>query len=258
MIKLNSSFEGEIVKYYDLYFLPKEKVINEVQYILDSCKQYMNNYDACLDIGSGTGAYDELFSEHFGKVVGIDLSKDMVAYANKYHTRDNITYFHKDARCCQVILEDFSADLAVSLAHVVGYQLDNHSLEKYFITVAKNLCKGGLFWFNFYNQPALFLSSLSPRYIKITDNGCSINRISNASIDADYNCLNMDYYYIVTDSEASNFIEIHEKMRYYTKLELEYYLEKTGFEIINVFNYKTNDPLSCSNWNGGILARKII
>ena len=221
MIKLNSSFEGEIVKYYDLYFLPKEKVSKEIDYILNMCKRYISDYDLCLDIGCGTGAYSEVLSKHFDKVLGMDLSKDMIDYADINHKNERISYIHKDARCMEDITCGAGAGFAVSLAHVVGYQLDNGSLENYFKTACVNLKKGGVFWFNFYNQPALFFNALSPRHMKINDSGCEISRISNASIDAESNCLNMDYYYIVNRDGLQDIIEIHEKMRYFTRLELE-------------------------------------
>ena len=255
MIKLNSSFEGEIVKFYDLYFLPKEKITKEGSYIIETCRCYLTNTDSCIDIGCGTGAYDELLADHFDKVTGLDMSRDMIDYANGNHKKGTITYVHKDARCKETFV-DKSADLAVSLAHVVGYQLDNRSLEDYFLTVHMNLRSGGLFWFNFYNQPALFQTALSPRYFKIEENSLTINRISNASINGDDNCLDMDYYYIITRQDDSEIIEIHEKMRYFTKLEMAFYLDKCGFDVVKMFNYNTTNDLSSDNWNAGVLAKK--
>ncbi len=256
MIKLNSSFEGEIVKYYDLFFLKKEKVEKEISYIMDICGTRLTGRKSCIDIGCGTGAYDEQLSEHFGSVTGMDISADMIEYAKANHMTQATKYILSDARCMKNVMDGNEADLAVSLAHVIGYQLDNTSVEEYFKTVCLNLKKGGLFWFNFYNQPALFLNALSPRHMKIEDGNCMIYRLSNASINADNNCLDMDYYYIVSGKGNPEIIEIHEKMRYFSKFEMEYYLEKCGFDVIGFYNYSTDEPLSAHNWNAGVLAKK--
>lgn len=54
MKKLNSSFEGDLVKYYDLFFL-QGRVSEEVQYIQGLLGTYGKNnaHDAFIDIGGG-------------------------------------------------------------------------------------------------------------------------------------------------------------------------------------------------------------
>lgn len=68
----------------------------------------------------------------------------------------------------------------------------------------------------------------------------------------------LDYYYIIEQLYAEPLsIEIHERMRYFTKMELEYYLNKDGFEVIRFMNYMSEDELTSDVWNAGVLAKKI-
>lgn len=257
MISLKSSFEGEIVKYYDLYFLPIEKVEEEVKYILSFVNEYLLDRCCVIDLGCGTGAYSEELAKYFDRVVGLDCSADMISYANGNHFNKKVDFVCGDARCKEMISSKKSS-LVISLAHVIGYQLDNYSLDSYFKTVKENLVDGGLFFFNFYNQSAIYNMHLEPRHVKKHgDDGVELTRLSNAAIDADNNCLKLDYYYIVSKNDVVDAFEIHENMRYYSKLELEYYLNNNGFEIISFFNYNTTEELSGTCWNGGCLARKI-
>lgn len=256
MIKLKSSFEGEIVKYYDTFFLPQEKVEQDIQYIMKMCDKYLCDNECCIDIGSGTGAYTHSLSRLFTSVIGVDSSHDMIEYANKYHSADNVKYINEDARCMKRIDMNREADFVVSLAHVIGYQLDNKSVECFFKTVNINMKIGGVLLFNFYNMPALFMGHLGPRHVKIQRSNSEITRISNARINPDNNCLDMDYYYLIQANEKIDSFEIHERMRYYSRLELQYYLEKCGFEILKFVCFNSEDELRSDVWNGGVIARK--
>ncbi len=256
MKKLNSSFEGDLVKYYDLFFL-QGRVSEEVQYIQGLLDTYGKNnaHDAFIDIGGGVGAHAVEFSKYYKHVMLLDISNDMVEYAKNYYYRDNISYL-----CCDVcsFRQDKKYNIATALSHVIGYQLNNLSVEKMLININHLLEKDGLFFFNFYNEPALFDGKLKSRVQKVTSNNVEITRFSNAAIAADTNCLDLDYYYIIEQfgSEPLS-IEIHEKMRYFTKLELEYYLNKNGFETIRFVNYLTDNPLTSDTWNAGVLVKKV-
>lgn len=258
MNQLISSFEGGIVSYYDLFF--GEKIEEEFNYI----KEMINCVDdsilskkkgKCLDVGCGTGAFAQKISFFFDKVTAVDISGDMLEYAQKYHRADNICYMHEDIRKFKTESQN---DMAVALAHVIGYQLDNDSVEKMLINVNRSLKTNGLFLFNFYNEPALFQGKLEARYRKVQNHSTVVSRFSNASICAEDNVLLLDYYYIVeSPGDSPDCFEIHEKMRYFTVKEMEYYLNKTGFKNIKTFRYGTRNMLSSKEWNAGMIVRKV-
>lgn len=256
MKKLKSSFEGELVKYYDLFFLQRG-VSAEVDYIEEMINKYAyeNKHGDLIDIGGGTGAHAFEFSKYYENVLLLDISEDMVNYAKAFHAGENINHV-----CCDIGSFSYGKkfNVATALSHVIGYQLDNFSVEKMLISTNHILDKDGLFFFNFYNEPALFDGRLRSRVQKVSSNDVEITRFSNAMITAGENCLVLDYYYIIEQLHAEPLsIEIHEKMRYFTKMELEYYLNKNGFEVIRFMNYMSEDELTSDVWNAGVLAKKI-
>lgn len=257
MKKLNSSFEGEIVQIYDDYYLPRKKVYGEVDYIIKMIKGHITDFDLCIDLGCGTGAYSEELSKFFKRVISVDFSKDMIEYAKNNHSAHNVTFQRGDARSMKAFGNDNLADLVVMLAHVIGYQLDNASVLKCLKTVNKNLKMGGLVFFNFYNLPAIYLNGLTPRRVSFSVGDKDITRLSNATNNHMNNCLDMDYYYLISEASRTNIYEIHEKIRYFSKLELELYINENGFEVIKFFNYNSQEELSVDCWNGGILAKKV-
>lgn len=85
MKALASSFEGELVEYYDMFFL-KNDVSGEVQYIKRLAEEFTDSKRdkvKLLDVGCGTGAHAYEFGRYFDNVLGVDISKDMIAYAKK-------------------------------------------------------------------------------------------------------------------------------------------------------------------------------
>lgn len=257
MRQLISSFEGGIVGYYDLFYGGNfENEFNYIKKIINwvDCSILLQPGD-CLDAGCGTGALTQKFSSFFNKITAMDISKDMLEYAKRFHFAHNICYIHEDIRKFNTKSKN---DIAFALAHVIGYQLDNDSVEKMLMNINKSLKNNGIFLFNFYNEPALLQGKLESRYKKVQDNTAIISRFSNASIYAEDNVLLLDYYYIIESSgNPLDCFEIHEKMRYFTVKEMEYYLSKTGFEIIKTFKYGTQDMLSSQEWNAGMVVRKI-
>ncbi len=258
MDKLQNSFTGKNVEYYDKYFLPIEKVKNECNYAMSICLPYLSSYNKLIDVGCGTGVHAQLLSRRFKKVYGIDISKDMIRYAKINHSAVNLHFFCFDItrqKNCEVN----NGDLVISLSHVIGYQLDNISVKNYLLGINRVLKNGGIFLFNFYYQPALYLNSLKPRLVRIDGEEEVITRISNASLNSDENCLDLDYYYIIENKLSVLYsYEVHEKMRFFSLLEMEYFLYENGFKILKTFKYNTTEKLSSTTWNGGILAKKML
>ena len=252
MQSLASSFEGELVQYYDLFFL-QNNVSGEVQYVKGLVDRYVSDKTNLLDVGCGTGIYAQNFADYFNKILGIDISDDMIAFAREKHTKDNVEYAVQDIRSLKL---EHKYGVATALSHVIGYQLENIDVENMLINVNRALQDNGIFIFNFYNAPQLFNGSLKP-ITKIAENEeARIVRLSNASLDTLENELLLDYYYIIErDEENPITIEIHEKMRYFTLKEITYYLKKTGFRVLDFFDWGGENQ-NLTSWNVGIVAEK--
>lgn len=256
MKKYDSSFVGDNVKYYDFFFLPDEKVDLETQYI----KSIWDNNGCCytklLDIGCGTGKHAFWFSKMFDHVYGVDASENMIEYANANHKRENIIFKQGDVARHALLDLEGKFYTAISLAHVIGYMIDDDMLKGYMQFVSNNIERNGLFFFNFYNLIAVYRNHLSPRCIEKESKEKKLTRISNASIAESGNILNLDYFYVIDDNGVFHSYEIHEKMRCFTKMEIRLLLQHFGFDVIEFYNYGTQDKLSCDAWNAGCLAKK--
>lgn len=257
MIKLSSSFSGEMVDIYDSFFLSGDKCLQDRDYIKRLLDGVGVNGDVLLDVGCGTGAYDEVFSELYSEIIAVDISEDMVAYAKRKHQAKNVSYICSDATGERLFSKE-KADVAISLAHVIGYQYANESVDAFFNTVHMNLKDGGHFFFNFYNLFAVLSGKLSPRSVVKESGSARITRISNASFLMKDSCVGLDYYYMVEDEDNAKLIEIHEKMRSFSLMEIEHYLKHNGFKVLAFFDYGEQlEKLTYDNWNVACLAQKV-
>lgn len=252
----NSSFEGILARIYDSYFWGEDSlIVKNVDYITDLINGYgSNDLRKIGDIGCGTGVYCAELAKRDYDVVGIDISEDMIGEAKAKRSCNNVSYKVQDI--CAGPLEE-EVDAVISMAHVIGYQHTNEKLHLFLSNINKSVKSGGLFLFNFYHMPALYLGGLEPRIKTVSVNDELITRYSMAKLSPMDNTLNLHYNYLLEESGKIASITIDEKMRYFTTLEMEYALRVNGFELLGFVNYLTNDILDESQWNGMCIARKV-
>lgn len=248
-----SSFEGELVKYYNTFFLDKERLEDEISHIQGVIEEYvvLDGKPAILDIGCGTGAHDIKLAQRGFKVKGIDISEDMIAFAKVSAAKANVEF-----ECWNIQQSSFSEayNVCISLSHVIGYQLENSEVEKMLSNIYESLQKGGIFIFNFYNIAGILENGLRAQKKEVLFERGRILRFSNAEIDLSQSVLNLAYSYFIEDGDKQFEIEINEKMRYFSKKEMSYYLEKVGFEILKMYNYMGYNQ--GESWNCGVICRK--
>lgn len=251
----HSSFEGDIVKYYETFFYSgKEDYIKDVvSYICDSVGSMKDKQ--VIDVGCGTGIFDKCFAEKGAGVMAVDISKDMIDYAREKHKNNSIVYQVHDM-CKKPV--SAKGDIVVALSHVIGYQIENDRLKLFLKNISESLKLGGIFVFNFYNMPAILSKPLTPQFREVKDNGIILTRISNAIPNLMKNTLEMQYRYLIeNEGKETVDIKIREEMRYYSFKELENYLNDAGFKTKSITNFLTNKKLSGEDWNGFIAAEKV-
>lgn len=250
-----STFEGILVEYYEQFFYGDQKNKRVTEWM-----DYINQYVALdkkkiIDIGCGTGIFEDVLQLKGDKVMAVDISKDMVEYAKKHHSFDNVEYKVQDM-CRDNSLDKY--DVAVSMSHVIGYQLENKRLNGFLKNVNKSIRTYGFFAFNFYHAPAVWGTKLSPRFVECKCEHAHISRVSNAVLNAMDNTVNLQYRYIIEESAKEPVtVSVNEKMRCFTVLEIENYLHYNGFEFVNVNKFLKNESLDEDEWNGFIVARKV-
>lgn len=253
-IEQTSSFQGELVKYYDNFFLKEEHLEKEIAHIQRLILEYGNwkGKISILDVGCGTGAHDFKFAKNGYKVKGIDVSDDMIAFSkSRVGNEDGLEF-----ECCNIQQVCFSDmfEVCISLSHVIGYQLKNEDVEGMLQNISKSLKTDGIFIFNFYNIAGILQNGLRAQKKEVLLEDGRILRFSNAEMDLSQSELNLEYYYLIDDGDSHNEIEINEKIRCFSKKELQYYLEKNGFKVVKMYNYM-EDSIG-ESWNCGVICKK--
>lgn len=92
-----------------------------------------------LDFGSGVGRMTEFFSEYFGEVRGVDISKTMIENARKRLVKSNIAFDEFDGR--ELPYEDEYFDVVFSylvLQYVPSVSLVEHYLQQIYHVLKKD------------------------------------------------------------------------------------------------------------------------
>lgn len=259
-IQSNSSFSGELVQYYDRFFLKgrdsEKSVEKETNYILSLFEACNKKGKKLLDVGCGTGMHDEFFITNYDELFGIDISKDMIEFANKNHANKKCVYKKMDITCES---PNGLFENVVSLSHVIGYQYKNKDVESMLSNINKVMPLEGVFCFNFYNLSAIYKNGLNKqrKIVEDKESDILILRESDAKLNGMENTIYLKYNYDIKDNGQSFNITINEKMRCFSLLEIEYYLEKSGFSLQHSYNHMTRDILSENDWNACVVAIKV-
>ncbi|EEO25464.1 class I SAM-dependent methyltransferase [Helicobacter winghamensis] len=261
----SQTFSGKFVKYYEIFF--SDKCFSRIgDYLLRLFKECVIG-DRILDFGCGTGIFCEYFAKNGYKVVGVDVSFDMIEYAKKNHNLHSargggqIEYYCDDIRSFprenRKKFENFN--IVCALSHVICYQVSNESLLKVFSNAYSNLEYNGIFVFDFYHQAGIFTHNLNARIKKVADGEIKIVRFSEAEFDLMENSINVSYAYLICDgSQKPLFLESNDTMRFFSTKELEFYLKNVGFRSIEFFDLDDfcKVQLTSQRQNGYCVARK--
>ena len=122
----------------------KEKIANRIRQLICPCRE-------AVDLCCGTGDVAILLSKCGIKVIGIDISKDMlnVATEKAMNNAARVLFVCADAKNFQVPAK---VDAVYSLADGMNYMLGEDELQKAFCSVNKALKCGGLFVFDLSTQ----------------------------------------------------------------------------------------------------------
>jgi len=138
-------------RYYDLLNGDKDYDA-EADYVCRLLRIHGVNSGDLLEFGSGTGKHGALLAERGYKVHGIERSAAMVAASQ---LAIGFTCQQGDITTTN-IGRPFSAVL--SLFHVISYQTTNQKMQAVFANAAAHLNSGGLFIFDFWYSPAVYIN----------------------------------------------------------------------------------------------------
>ena len=243
-------------KYYDLLNSDKDYQ-GESDYIIAIIEKYRLIHGSnLLDLGCGTGIHANLLAEKGYLVDGIDMSSQMIELAKvKFTNNKALRFFKSDITNFK---GDKKYDIVTSLFHVMSYQNSNYKLIKAFKTANVHLKSHGLFIFDFWYGPGVLTDRPIKRTKVLEDNDIRVERKAIPEMEVNDNVVHVNYEIDILDKHTKKNQKVIEKhsMRYFFIKELEYYLEKSGFNSLAFFEWRTFKNPDTNTWNVVMIAKK--
>lgn len=244
---------GDYSRYYDLLYRDKD-YIGESQFIHQLIQSHAPHSLNILELGCGTGHHAALLAQQGYKLHGIDISQEMLDYANKRRSQltselaSNLQFTKGDIR--QVRLNQ-KFDVVISLFHVISYQTTNADLQAAFATAKAHLKPNSIFIFDIWYGPAVLTTPPAVRVKRLEDDLIQVTRIAEPVMYPNENLVDVNYNIFIKDKENNTITELQEthKMRYLFKSEIETLLVNSQLQIGSYQEWLTNEKASFDTWN---------
>jgi SAM-dependent methyltransferase len=255
-----TAFE-DYAEYYDLFYADKDYAA-ESAFVRGIIQRYAPQAKSILELGCGTARHAmELVKDGFS-ITGVDLSAQMLARAREKigHLPPNL---RNRIKLTPGDVSNFAAveqyDAAISLFHVMSYQITNESLNGIFQSARKALGDDGVFVFDFWYGPAVLALKPASRERTIDTVDRSITRIAEPDHHPERNVVDVNLTFVVSDRNDSAKHEVREKhpMRYLFIPEIEQAAAAHGFTIVESGEWLTGNPLHDGAWSGYAAVRPL-
>jgi len=115
--------------------------------VADIVKKYNTAIDTCLDIACGTGNISKILIELGYRVVGVDISSEMISVAKRKFSKEK--FICSDIRDFDLANETKrSISLVVSFYDSLNYLLSSKDILQAFKSVSRNVSSGTIFLFD--------------------------------------------------------------------------------------------------------------
>jgi SAM-dependent methyltransferase len=245
--------------YYDLFNSDKDYK-SEIDYIQNVISQNISDEHLnILELGSGSGGHAEFLAriENVNSILGVEKSSTMVDIAND----KNIPKFKSiigDITKLEYVINEEKFNVALSLFHVISYLNNNDDLISCFEGVHNSLKYDGLFIFDVWYSPAVYIQKPETRIRKKGNDEITAIRIAQSIIQPDVNVVDVNFEIIVTEKASSTSTSFNEThcMRHFSTPEIKLIARFTGFEIVDVHEFLTLNRPSESTWGVTYVLRK--
>lgn len=201
--------------------------------IADVVEKYNIVKGTCLDVACGTGNISKLLIELEFKVVGIDISSEMIAVATQKFPKEQ--FVCADSR--NFDLGDYAKPitLAVSFYDSLNYLLSDEDMLQTFKSVNRNIPTGAIFLFDMNPMDHIKTAQkFKPRVFEEAE-FYSIFRFGG---EGRFWTLDIDFF--VKEGKSYRLIKERHTERGYDKEDIAPMLEQAGFNLLEVREeYKT-------------------
>lgn len=255
-----SSFNEGYAAYYDLLYRNKDYA-GEANFVHRLLAKYAPEANSLIELGCGTGRHARELLNAGYRVFGVDMSRQMIARAQQESSqlsedkRQNLRFVVGDASNFQT---EERFDAAISLFHVINYQLTHDALRGYFRTASKAVKPGGVFVFDFWYGPAVLSDRPSVRIARLETPEVRLTRLAEPTLDLHRNLVTVNYTLIARKNSVDKVNEFSERhtVRYLFMPEIEYFSTLEGFTILETGQWLTCQPMSDRTWYGYCVLRR--
>lgn len=250
---------GDYARYYDLLYQDKDYQ-GEANYICSLIDRFALGGSSVLELGCGTAKHALLLAEKGLTIHCVDMSSDMLAIAEQQAaiSRDEIanrlSFAQGDVRIYRC---DRLFDVAISLFHVMSYQITNEDLQAVFTTAAKNLNPGGIFIFDYWYGPSVLTQKPDIRIKRLEDDCIKVQRIAEPVMFPNENRVQVNYSVLIENKKSHKLQRIKEQhdMRYLFLPEIEK-LCQPEFDLLQHYGWMNEECPNFDDWAALSILRK--
>ena len=254
---MNEVFGSEYASAYDGLYADKDYDA-ECDLIESIVRSHEPSATRILDLGCGTGAHSIRLVRRGFLVTGVDRSSSMLEQAElkaqELEDRSAITFRQGDLLSLDLATR---YDVALMMFAVLGYQLENRDVLAALRSARRHLRSGGLLVFDVWYGPAVLHERPSQRVKSVvTDRGETL-RFTTGELDVVRHLCTVTYrVWRIEEGRVVKTTEETHSVRYFFPLELAFYLEQSGFELVRIgaFPDFSTEPDE-TTWNVLVAAR---
>ena len=246
---------GNYARYYDLLYRDKDYA-GEAAYVAGLLRRHAPAARSVLELGCGTGRHAELLSGAGYRIMGIDRSAEMLTRARERSDAAGTGLEFAQGDICALDLGR-RFDAALSLFHVVSYQVDNDALRGLFAGVRDHLVAGGVFVFDAWYGPAVLTDRPAVRVLRLADERIEVTRVAEPVMHAARNVVDVNYEILIRDKAGGGVEQVCEShaMRYLFEPEIELLLAEAGMELAASEEWLTGKAPGFDTWGVCFVAR---
>lgn len=234
----------------------------EAKFVHSLIQKHALNARTILELGCGSGAHAENLVKEDYQIHGVDLSTKMIEFAQSRLAKmpvkqsTKLSFSQGDIR--KVRLEK-QFDVAISLFHVMSYQITNADLIMAFITAKAHLKQDSVFIFDCWYGPAVLTDRPTIKIKHVENEIIEVTRLAEPILYINENFVDVNYHVFIRDKTTRSVKEIKEthRMRYLFKPEVELIFQQVGFKLENCLEFMTDKEPGCKSWNVCFIGRKI-
>ena len=232
---MSSVFGSAYSGAYDLLYTDKDYAgeCNVIEEILRRHSEFpVSNL---LDLGCGTGNHVFEMASRGYAIHGVDRSEGMLDVARQrlLQSGNGKVRFHLGDIRDVNLGQEF--DAALIMFAVLGYQVENSDILATLRTVRKHLKRGALLIFDVWYGPAVLHERPSDRVKVIPTPEGKILRVASGTLDVARQVCDVRFqlWRFAEGRVASEIQETH-RMRYFFPLELNLFLDCSGFNLVRL------------------------